>query len=262
MNLLGLEAPRALAILLGRLSGIEEIYLADCRPLAPLQKRIALGDSEHRVIERALKQRALTGLPFWDSVLLELPSSPDAFALLDAVMMHVSFRGQEKALSVEAAIDGGLERLCNEFPTTLGASLTILSEVRCNDGLKRHLPMLDFHAFTSAASQRIVEAVAERLLPHGAIILESGESYHAYGVQLVSDSEFRQFMGQAMLFAPIVDRAYLAHQSIEGRCALRLTSGGGKSLIPRVVAVLGGRIRGKARYHRASFCRCVAVFAF
>jgi hypothetical protein len=63
-------------------------------------------------------------------------------------------------LSVEAAIDGGLERLCNEFPTTLGASLTILSEVRCNDGLKCHLPMLDFHAFTSAASQRIVEAVA------------------------------------------------------------------------------------------------------
>jgi hypothetical protein len=163
---------------------------------------------------------------------------PDAIRLLDAALMHVSFRGHEISMAWAEAISGGLERACAEFPTTLGASLALLSEVVCRDGSLRHLPMVDFHAFKSARNQRIVEAVSERLFPQGAILLDSGESYHAYGNRLMSKCEFREFLGKAMLCVPIVDRAYLAHQLIEGRCALRLTSGGGKSHVPTVVAAV------------------------
>jgi hypothetical protein len=153
-------------------------------------------------------------------------------------MAHVSFRGHERPLPWALAIAGGIERACSEFSATSGASLTFLSEVVCRDGSLRHLPMADFHMFKSAPNQRVVEVVAQRLFPRGGVLLESGESYHGYGAELLSEAEFRRFLGKALLCAPIVDRAYLAHQLIEGRCALRLTPGGGKSSVPTVVAVL------------------------
>ncbi len=237
-NLIGLAAPNALAVLLSSLQEVQEIRLAELRPLPPLQSRLDLTAAERFVFERALEHRSRTGLSFWDAVLLELPAMPDAVRLLDAAMTHVSLRGHERSLPWASAIAGGLERACAEFQTATGASLTFLSEVRCRDGSLRHLPMVDFHAFKSAPNQRIVEAVAQRLFPEGAILLDSGESYHAYGTQLRSECEFRRFLGTAMLFVPIVDRAYLAHQLIEGRCALRLTPGGGKSLVPTVIAVM------------------------
>jgi hypothetical protein len=61
------------------------------------------------------------------------------------------------------------------------------SELICRDGSIAHLPMLDFHVFKSPANQYIVEAVARRLFPDGSILLDSGESYHAYGTRLVTD---------------------------------------------------------------------------
>jgi hypothetical protein len=240
-NLVGLTAPQALGVLLSSLHDVEEVRLAECRPLPHLQVRLNLTEAERLVFERALELRSRTGLPFWDAALLELPNVPGAIRLLDAAMAHVSFRGHERPLSWASAVAGGIERECSEFSATRGASLAFLSEVVCRDGSLRHLPMADFHAFKSAPNQRIVEAVAERLFPNGAILLESGESYHAYGTELLSEVDFRVFLGRAMLCAPIVDRAYLAHQVIEGRCALRLTSGGGKSHVPTVVATLAGR---------------------
>jgi len=60
-------------------------------------------------------------------------------------------------------------------------------------------------------------------------------------MSLIAKEDFQVFIGAAMLFVPIVDRAYLAHQLLEGRCALRLTPGGGKSQVPTAVAVLPGR---------------------
>jgi len=134
-----------------------------------------------------------------------------------------------------------LESMCAQFSENDDANLTVLSEVLCRDGLVRHLPMVDFHALKSPENRRIVEAVSERLLPGRVILMDSGESYHAYGTQLLSEESLRQFLGRALLFVPVIDRAYVAHQLIEGRCALRLTSGGGKSQVPEVVAVLRGK---------------------
>lgn len=240
-NLIGLSAPRALTVLLRSLEGVDEVYLAELRPLPLLQDRFNLTAAERTVLERALKHRSDKGLSFWDAVLLALPAVPEATRLLDAAMMHVTFRGQERPLSWSSVVGGSLERACEEYPTTLGTSLTFLSEVRCRDGSLRHLPMLDFHAFLSDSNRLLVEAMVKRLFPEGAVLLESGESYHAYGTRLLPEAEFRRFLGSALLCAPIVDRAYLAHQWIETRCALRLTAGGGKSRVPTVVAVIPGR---------------------
>jgi hypothetical protein len=209
--------------------------------MPPLQARRDLTPSERIVFERALKYRQSTGLAFWDAVLLELCAVPEAIGLLDEAMIHVTFHGRERSLPWASAIAEGLERACAEYSTSGEASLTFLSEVRCRDGSRRHVPMIDFHAACSAPNQRVVTAVAERLFPEGAVLLESGESYHAYGTRLLSGTEFHSFLGRALLFAPIVDRTYTAHQLIEGRCALRLTGGGGKSRVPKVISIVSGK---------------------
>ncbi len=193
------------------------------------------------MFDRALALRLQTGISFWDAALLQLPALPEAVGLLDEATVHVSFRGKERAMTRASVISGDLERACSEFSEGQAGSLTLLSEVICRDGSRRHLPMIDFHAFKSNPNQRIVEAVAERLFPGGALILDSGESYHGYGTQLLSDIDFRRFLAGALLFSPIVDRAYVAHQFMEGRCALRLTAGGGKARVPTVVAMLPER---------------------
>ena len=149
-KLLGLDAPRALTLLLSSLKGVEEVCLAELRPLPHLQTRRNLTPAERTVFERGLKCRQSTGLDFWDAVLLQLPSVPDAIGLLDEAMMHVTFRGRERYLSWTSAVDGGLERACAEFSPKGEASLTFLSEVRCHDGTRRHIPMIDFHAASSA----------------------------------------------------------------------------------------------------------------
>jgi hypothetical protein len=239
-NLLGVDASRALAVLLSSFRDVEEVYLAECRPLPSLQTRRHLNATERIVFERALEYRKSTGLAFWDAVLLELCVTPEAIPLLDEVSKHVTFRGKERSLSWASAVSNGLEQACAQFTATADESLVFLSEMRCRDGSKRHLPMIDFHAARSVPNERVVTAVAKRLFPEGAILLESGESYHAYSTKLVSETDFRCFLGRALLFAPIVDRTYIAHQLIEGRCALRLTAGGTKSRVPTVVALIPG----------------------
>lgn len=242
-NLIGLEAPRALSLLLSSFKDVEEIYLAELRPLPALQTRRNLKQSERIAVERALRCRQTTGLSFWDAVLLELSSVPEALGLLDEAMLHVTFRGCERSLAWAPAVAGGLEQACAEFSTAGEASLVFLSQMRCRDGSSRHLPMVDFHSASSAVNQQVVKGVVERLFPEGCFLLESGESYHAYGSRLLSETEFRIFLGRALLFAPIVDRTYLAHQVIEGRCALRLTAGGGKARVPRVISMVSGTQR-------------------
>jgi hypothetical protein len=237
-DLVGLTAARSLGILFSSLQNVREVHIAQLSPLPPLQNRLNLTSAERTVVERALELRRRTGLSFWDAALLELLSVPNADGLLDAALSHVSLRGHERALSWEEINAGALERACTEFPVQLGSSLTLLSEVTLHDGSIGLLPMIDFHAFKSPANQRLVESVAERLFPSGSILVDSGESYHAYGNQILSQEGFIRFLGTALLFVPIVDRAYVAHQLIEGRCALRLTPGGGKSKVPTVVAVL------------------------
>ena len=237
-DLVGLSAARSLSLLLSSLQAVREVRLARLLPLRPLQNRINLTASEREVFEKALALRSSTGLSFWDAVLLQLPSAPEAVRLLDNAIQHVSLQGLEQTLTRVQIDSGELERICQEFPVGSEESLTILSEIVCEDGSIGHLPMVDFHAFKSPSNQQIVLAVAKRLFPAGAVLMDSGESYHAYGTQILSVKRFRQFLGTALLCAPIVDRVYVAHQLIEGRCALRLTPGGGKANIPTVIAVL------------------------
>jgi hypothetical protein len=115
--------------------------------------------------------------------------------------------------------------------------LSILSEVRLRDGTLRHFVFLDFHIPAVDGSLSIVRAVAELLIPYGSFIIESGASYHVIGCEPVDELEFKRTLTTALLFGPITDRAYLAHQLLEGRAALRISKGGHFNLVPRLAAI-------------------------
>ncbi len=72
----------------------------------------------------------------------------------------------------------------------------------------------------------------------GGFLLQSGESYHFYGKGLLDDRALVRFLGQALLLAPVIDRAWIAHQLIEGASALRISkkpSGSGEPVVVRAI---------------------------
>ena len=105
------------------------------------------------------------------------------------------------------------------------------------DGKISHLPLIDFHCPASAENARLALAVGRRIIDGSFLLLLSGKSYHAVGLKPILSDELVCFLSKALLFSPIVDRGYIAHQLIERRCALRISKGGHANVIPTVIAV-------------------------
>lgn len=236
----GLTAPEVVRHLVTIFPRIVSISLATYLHLPVVQDRFDLTTAEQSAVDFALRLRAELNLPFWDGVMLATQRSSESLhQLLDSACMHMSLRGRETVLNRNDVLDGQLGSFCEQNDTS-GSEVSILSEVTWEDGTVRHLALMDFHARPHSRGFGAVLEVSRRIFDSGAVILESGESYHAYGLMPLDSSEFMAFLGRALLYAPIVDRAYIAHQLIEGRCALRISGGTtrGRKRTPRVVRVI------------------------
>ncbi len=88
---------------------------------------------------------------------------------------------------------------------------------------------LDIRCSMSRANFVSLEQVADRLLDCPWALIESECSYHLIGASLLTEREFAKFFGKAILFGPLVDRNYVAHQLINGCAALRIVNPNGKS---------------------------------
>lgn len=202
---------------------IATITLASYSHLPIVQQRVSPTKFEREVIEKAVAQRNATHLPFWDCVMLSISASEDPMdTLLDSAATHLSLRASDTVLKRQNIIDGGIQRLLAQKSSQKEESC-IVSEVLMTDGSIMHLPMMDFHCPPSPAGRRAATAVCKRIFPNGSILIESGESFHAYGLELIPNCDFSSFLGKSLLYSPIIDRAYIAHQLIEGRCALRIS---------------------------------------
>lgn len=214
---------------------IAVIKTSEYAHLPLVQDRSGPSDTEQAIIRQAIQQRANTNLPFWDSVMLSVAHSENPVDwLLDTASTHISLRGEERTITVDAVGKGELQKLLEQ--TNAGREICVLSEISTNDGSIKHIPMIDFHCPPSKSGRRAVVAVCKRLFPSGAILLESGESFHAYGRELIPADAFFTFLGHALLYSPIIDRAYIAHQLIERRCALRIS--GKKKPTPITIEII------------------------
>jgi hypothetical protein len=131
-------------------------------------------------------------------------------------------------------IDGGvLERVSLSGEANVGLG----SEIRMAHSQALHLNFLDFHCGVSDTNTRIAMRICQALLPRGFLLLDSGDSYHAAGLDLVSKNDRIATLGRALLVAPIVDTYYIAHQLQQDLSSLRISKGGRAKKFPTVIDV-------------------------
>ena len=236
-NLLGVAAGDLVAALFEAHPEIQRLSL--CRYCQPptLREREALSVLEETVVERALALRGSSGLPFWDAAMAASMSSGIApLALLDAVLLHQSHAGGEIPIARDEAPAIAIAKQLRVLPAE--AQLQVLSKVLLVEGSTAHIPLVDFHCPASESNEELALEVGTRLLPDVPFfLLSSGRSYHGYWSCLLDEADFLQFLGRCLLFAPIIDRAYIAHQLLERRSALRISPKGDSDRLPYVIRV-------------------------
>jgi hypothetical protein len=121
---------------------------------------------------------------------------------------------------------------------TDGELLGLISRVELCGGRSAHIPMMDFACRPSAQNLASITHLLSEITKGAGFLLESGRSYHYYGAELLTDEEWRRFIGRCLLMFGYVDDRYIGHQLVDGHCVLRLSAGRLKSRVPAVVAQL------------------------
>ena len=213
----------------------EEVRLARIRSYhAPqsLQERLPMTDSVQTLVDVAMDRRTRSEVPFWQAMMLTILDRgivPDE--VLDAALYHQG-SGVSEDLSRGDLERGELEvHACGRDRTVALDSLLDL-EVECG-----HLALMDFRVSPSKKNTILVNAVCRRLMPEGFVSLISTRSYHACGVALQRPNERIDFLGRSLLFSPIVDDRYVAHQLMQPSSSLRISAPSIDESTPRVVTI-------------------------
>ena len=206
-----------------------------------MQKRTHRPDTAE-VVAAAKADKATTDRPFWDALFRQLPgrSAEVQADVLKNAMYHHTMAKQATStrlalhdeVQVTASLTAEVERL------SFGQILALSSRLRDDSGHEWHIPMLDYRVPVSDSNQALIVGHLNALGEAG-WVLQSGRSYHFIGDHLLAAPEgLMRFLGTALLFAPLVDGRWIAHQLIEGACSLRLSSGDERQPPPHVVAVV------------------------
>lgn len=213
---------------------ITTLQLLEFPPVPLVQDRGILGIEEEALVLRAQALKERHALPFWDCALIcTFESERVPKGILSAARFHNGPRTSVREIAAAELAGSALVAADARLPAD--RIVAISSLVRMRDGTRRHIPMLDFHCPVSPANHEVAAEVLRKLEMGSGYLVESGESYHFYGERLLNVSELSRFLGTALLFSPIVDRAWIAHQLIEGFCGLRI-SGRPEYGVPRVIS--------------------------
>lgn len=114
----------------------------------------------------------------------------------------------------------------------------LCSIVRCRDGSKKHIPMMDLDP-KEVQLEEIVRTTKVITKDKPAILVGSGAGIHYYGNYLLTQDEWTRFLGVFLLAEGLHDRRYIGHCLNRGFCTLRLTPGTDrKTGIPKVLEII------------------------
>ena len=234
-SVLGWHVARAIAEVVQSSDDIELVEFVRVPAFgSAVQDRVSLTPAVAAVLRRALELRERTGLPFWDSAMVSSFGVGPMIAPLVAASVHHNARPPTLArLSRTNCTQENIRALGSRCPA--GQCVGLVSAVTVDDGTIRHLPMLDFHLPSGSENQATAVASLNAVRAGRGLLVESGKSYHFLGIDTVSSEELWAFLARALLLGPLVDRAWIAHQLLEGRCALRVSSRVGQANMPKVV---------------------------
>jgi hypothetical protein len=214
---------------------IESKHYYDVNPKRPL----AMTADEQKVVAEALQIRATSRVPFWDAVLIDCHNQEKVpRGLLDAALYHAgaAASGKGQFMTREQLLAGEVKQMCQKKGDAKWIAMT--SEVILTDGSPAHIPLLNFRCSISPLNRNLVSEVAKRVFPGGAVILEAGKSYQAYGRSTIPPKSFAPLLGKALLFGNVVNHRYVAHQLIDGRCTVGLSAAGARKSPPVCVAIV------------------------
>lgn len=121
-----------------------------------------------------------------------------------------------------------------------GEVLALYSHCRDLRGCELHIPMMDFRIKSGDdyGQLNLMKKALNKIGQSDGVLLDSGNSYHYYGFQLLNESHWRWFMAACLLLEPLVDVRYISHRMLAGKAALRLTTARLKPKAPEIVACL------------------------
>jgi hypothetical protein len=131
---------------------------------------------------------------------------------------------------------------CAETERDLVRFLLLRSACLMNDGSTMHIPMLDFSISVNEKSLDIVSSAVEALLSSipdlsnsRGFILNSGQSYHFFGLRLITQQQLEHFLHRALLLVPLVDARYIGHSVLDGELCLRVSERPGRNDEPIIL---------------------------
>jgi hypothetical protein len=94
--------------------------------------------------------------------------------------------------------------------------------------------LIDFDCEINFGNLQMIKDFFRQTIGQG-IILESGRSYHGYGMELLSEKEMLTFFGQCLLFSGFIDERCIGHRLIDMEMCLRITANHLRPEIPKVI---------------------------
>lgn len=200
--------------ILGEISDIENLTFTTYPKQTLIQNDSKISKNDEILINEALRIRSKYSLPFWDSLMLtSFDKNNVSKYLLSRALKHNYNTEKIKTKDIRK-----IESFLNSNPDK---NLSLNSEVNLKNGMIKHFFLLDFHIYPSENNLKIITSVLAALNLHG-YILNSGESYHFISKNLYKEKNLIDLLAKSLLFSPIIDRAWIAHQLLERSCSLRV----------------------------------------
>ena len=173
--------------------------------------------TEEQLFDFALEMKKNYQLLFWDGIMLGQFNTP-----------HYSPKGLKAALhhnTITEYIQVPKEYVAIRCMDMLQIypRIAVCSRICMKDKNVLHIPVIDFHIPVSNQNALIAIDCCLALGFQQGYLLNSGESYHFIGTQLMTWEELSRILFRALMFSPIIDKAWISHQLLEKSCSLRIS---------------------------------------
>jgi hypothetical protein len=232
----GMQAPDFLSRLVDIHEEIETLVLMSYRVTRGLEERLPAPQKaiEDPIFENALAAFRERGVPLWIALMNSyLAAQSTGGQLITAALVHDKTDEQEFELPRDQVTVPVLQSLLSGLDPNF--ALGVSSRVRLYNGESRHIPMIDLTCDKSADNQRTLIHVFRSIGQNRGVLLDSGRSYHYYGLELLDEREWLAFMGRSLLLTPLVDTRYIAHRLIDDYGRLRISTSKNKPNMPVLV---------------------------
>jgi hypothetical protein len=220
---------------------IRLLYFKTYSPSPTLEERLASKTTQplDSIFEEATQLRRATKanlLSYWESVLIAAASTDKSQLFVHEALKH---EAKDEAndrfqLTVEELERGGLrDRVRNLSDDEV---IALYSKCLLDDGSVMHIPMMDFRALPNQQTLSVIKTALEEIKQYHGVVLESGRSYHFYGLRLLGENDWMNFMLKCLLLAPFTDARYITHRLLERVGSLRITAG--KTFKPNVPTIV------------------------